>query len=46
LRAVRISDLHCDRDMYIVHDRRRALPLPARTFLAFVESNPIPEART
>jgi DNA-binding transcriptional LysR family regulator len=41
LHALRVADLHCDRDMYIVQDRRRVLPLPARLFLLFLESHPI-----
>jgi DNA-binding transcriptional LysR family regulator len=41
LHALAVSDLHCDRDMYIVQDRRRVLPLPARLFLLFLETHPI-----
>lgn len=41
LHAVAVSDLHCDRDMFIVQDRRRVLPLPARLFLIFLETHPI-----
>jgi DNA-binding transcriptional LysR family regulator len=41
LHAVVVSDLHCDRDMYIVQDRRRVPPLPARLFLLFLESHPV-----
>jgi DNA-binding transcriptional LysR family regulator len=41
LNAVVVSDLHCDRDMYIVLDRRRVLPPPARLFLAFLEIHPV-----
>lgn len=41
LKAVEVSDLHCDRDMYIVTDRRRVLPLPARLFLHFLETHPV-----
>jgi DNA-binding transcriptional LysR family regulator len=41
LHALAISDLRCDRDMYVVQDRRRVLSLPARLFLQFLESNPI-----
>ncbi len=41
LHALRVSDLHCDRDMYVVQDRRRVLPLPARLFLLFLESHPV-----
>lgn len=42
LHALEVSDLHCDRDMYVVQDRRRVLPLPARLFLLFLETHPIP----
>lgn len=41
LRALEVSDLQCDRDMYTVQDRRRVLPLPARVFLTFLEAHPI-----
>jgi DNA-binding transcriptional LysR family regulator len=41
LHALEVSDLHCDRDMFIVQDLRRVLPLPARLFLFFLESHPI-----
>jgi len=41
LHALRVSDLHCDRDMFVVQDRRRVLPLPARLFLMFLDSQPI-----
>jgi DNA-binding transcriptional LysR family regulator len=41
LHALEVYDLHCDRDMYVVHDRRRVLPLPARLFLHFLETHPI-----
>jgi DNA-binding transcriptional LysR family regulator len=41
LHALAISDLDCDRDMYIVQDRRRILPFPARLFLLFLETHPI-----
>jgi DNA-binding transcriptional LysR family regulator len=41
LLALKVSDLRCDRDMFIVQDKRRVLPLPARLFLIFVESHPI-----
>ncbi len=43
--ALEVSDLHCDRDMFIVQDKRRVLPLPARLFLTFLETHPVP-ART
>ena len=41
LHALALSDLHCDRDMYVVQDRRRVLPLPARLFLHYLETHPI-----
>ena len=41
--ALEVSDLHCDREMYIVQDQRRVLPLPARLFLDFLETNPVPD---
>jgi DNA-binding transcriptional LysR family regulator len=41
LRGLAVRDLHCDRDMYVVQDRRRVLPLPARLFLLFLESHPV-----
>jgi DNA-binding transcriptional LysR family regulator len=44
LHALEVSDLHCDRDMFIVQDKRRVLPLPARLFLIFLESHPVPAA--
>ena len=45
LHALAVSGLDCERDMYVVVDRRRVLPIPARQFLAFLESNPLPELR-
>lgn len=39
LRGLEVSDLHCDRDIYCVRDRRRVLPLPARLFLLCLEAN-------
>jgi DNA-binding transcriptional LysR family regulator len=41
LHAVDVSDLRCDRDMFIVQDKRRVLPYPARLFLIFLETHPI-----
>jgi DNA-binding transcriptional LysR family regulator len=41
LRALAVRDLRCDRDMYVVQDRRRVLSLPARLFLLFLETHPI-----
>jgi DNA-binding transcriptional LysR family regulator len=40
--ALEVSDLRCDRDMFIVRDKRRVLPLPARLFLTFLEQHPVP----
>ncbi len=42
LLALPMRDIHCDRDMYVVQDRRRVLPLPARLFLTYLETNPVP----
>lgn len=42
LLVLEVSDLHCDRDMFIVQDKRRVLPLSARLFLNFLENHPIP----
>jgi DNA-binding transcriptional LysR family regulator len=41
LLALRVVGLHCDRDMYVVLDRRRVLPFPARLFLISLETHPI-----
>src|SRR6516165_1759656 len=41
LHAVEVSGLHCDRDMFIVQDKRRVLPFPARLFLIFLETHRI-----
>jgi DNA-binding transcriptional LysR family regulator len=41
LHALKVADLDCDREMYIVRDRRRVLPPPARVFLHFLETHPI-----
>lgn len=40
LHALRVKDLHLDRDMFIVWDRRRVLPPPAQLFLTFLETHP------
>ncbi|HLW64717.1 MAG TPA: selenium metabolism-associated LysR family transcriptional regulator [Gemmataceae bacterium] len=46
LHVLEISGLHCDREMFVVVDRRRVQPLPARLFLLFLESHPdLAEAR-
>jgi DNA-binding transcriptional LysR family regulator len=44
LHALEVRDLHCERDMYIVRDGRRVLPLPARLFLLFLETHPVVQA--
>jgi LysR family transcriptional regulator, low CO2-responsive transcriptional regulator len=41
LHALEVSDLHCDRDMFVVQDKRRVLPFPARLFLLFLETHPV-----
>jgi DNA-binding transcriptional LysR family regulator len=41
LLAVKVADLHCDREMFVVRDTRRVLPNPARLFLHFLEAHPI-----
>ncbi len=41
LQALAVRDLRCDRDLYVVQDRRRVLPLPARLFLLFLETHPL-----
>ena len=45
LRALAVTDLQGDRDLYIVRDKRRVLPLPARLFLLFLETHPSATAR-
>lgn len=40
--ALEGSDLKCDRDMFVVRDRRRVLPPPARRFLSFLRTTPVP----
>jgi DNA-binding transcriptional LysR family regulator len=37
LRALQVADLPLRRDIFAVHDRRRALPIPARLFLDLLE---------
>lgn len=41
LLALDIHDLPCDREMFIVQDKRRVLPIPARLFLSFLEKYPL-----
>jgi DNA-binding transcriptional LysR family regulator len=42
LRVLEFKDIHCDREMFVVNDRRRVLPLPARLFMTFLATNPLP----
>jgi DNA-binding transcriptional LysR family regulator len=44
LHALKVTDLHCDREMFVVWDQRRVLSAPAQIFRIFLESNPVPEA--
>jgi DNA-binding transcriptional LysR family regulator len=37
LRALRVADLPLEREMFVVWDRRRVLPIPARLFLDLLE---------
>jgi DNA-binding transcriptional LysR family regulator len=41
LHALAVRDLHCDREMFVVQDRRRVLSFPARLFLLFLDTHPI-----
>ena len=41
--ALKVTGLHCDREMFVVWDRRRVLSSPARVFRIFLETNPIAE---
>jgi DNA-binding transcriptional LysR family regulator len=45
LHALELKDIHCDRDMFVVQDRRRVPPLPARLFLTFLATNPVPKQK-
>lgn len=40
--ALEINGLYCDREMFVVTDRR-VLPTPARLFVNLVEANPVPD---
>lgn len=42
LLAVELGDLGCDREMFVVRDKRRVLPLPARLFVDFLDQHPVP----
>jgi LysR family transcriptional regulator, low CO2-responsive transcriptional regulator len=39
--ALTVADLHCDREMFVVQDRRRVLSAPAQLFRLFLDTNPI-----
>jgi DNA-binding transcriptional LysR family regulator len=41
LRALDIEGVRCDREMFVVQDRRRVPPLTARLFLNFLDANPL-----
>jgi DNA-binding transcriptional LysR family regulator len=41
--ALKVTDLHCDREMFLVWDRRRVLSAAATTFRFFLETHPIPD---
>jgi DNA-binding transcriptional LysR family regulator len=41
LLALKVKDLHCDRELFVVWDGRRVLSAPARTFRFFLETHPI-----
>jgi DNA-binding transcriptional LysR family regulator len=41
LHTLKVTDLHCDREMFVVWDRRRVLSAPASTFRFFLETHPI-----
>jgi LysR family transcriptional regulator, low CO2-responsive transcriptional regulator len=39
--SLRVRGVRCERDMFVVQDRRRAIPLPARLFLNFLAAHPL-----
>lgn len=41
-----LKGIQCDRDMFVVQDQRRVLPVPARMLLNYLESNPVPTLAT
>jgi DNA-binding transcriptional LysR family regulator len=43
LHALEVKGIHCEREMFVVQDRRRVPSLPARLFLTFLETNPVPD---
>lgn len=42
LMAVRIVGLRTEREIFVVLNPKRVLPIPARSFLAYLETNPLP----
>ncbi|WP_439627686.1 selenium metabolism-associated LysR family transcriptional regulator [Gemmata sp.] len=42
LHVLEVEDIRCDREMFVVRDRRRVPSLPTRLFLNFLEANPAP----
>jgi DNA-binding transcriptional LysR family regulator len=43
MKAIRVSDLSAERELFVVQDKRRVPSLPARQFLRFLEENPFSE---
>ncbi len=43
LLALELEGMGCDREMFVVTDRRRVLPPPARLFVNLLEAGPAPE---
>ncbi len=43
LHALEVEGIRCDREMFVVQDRRRVPPLTARLFLNFLDANPLPD---
>jgi DNA-binding transcriptional LysR family regulator len=41
LHGVKVTDLDCDRERFVVQERRRVLPPPGRIFRFFLDSNPL-----
>ena len=41
LLALEVEGVRCDREMFVVTDRRQVRPLPARLFLTFLDANPV-----
>jgi DNA-binding transcriptional LysR family regulator len=44
LHVLPVEGLHCDREMFIVWDKRRVLAAPVRRFLHYLETHPLQEA--